>query len=464
MSIWRSAGAAAVVLFLLLASAIGSLVLATSKFDQSAHDSARFTTAQDAVDAAGRAAGRIDVALHSFLRTGAVADRRAWRQANQDLATAIRQMRRLAAAPDLPTRRLTTAGFSFSRSLGERLPERPASPPMSAGELAQAMTADQRHRARLRQRLDRIEIGARSEATSALDEASAGAHRYRDVGLTALVAALAALCLVGLLLARGVLRPLRRLRQATERLAAGEAPLAFDGPMSREISDVSTAVMEVARRDQLLVSDLEVARLEVLEMLARATEFRDDDTHEHTERVGTLAARLGAAIGLDHEQVARLRLAAPLHDVGKIGIPDSILLKPGRLTPEERRQMQQHTTFGSQMLSGSPSAVLQMAQTIALSHHEQWDGEGYPLGLRASAIPLPARIVAVADVFDALTHNRPYKSAWNVERAVAEIARQSGRQFDPQVVDAFLALPDAELREAATQPSMISAPERSGSV
>lgn len=452
ISIWRSVGAVAVVLLVLLVSAIGSLVLATSKFDQAAHYSARLSTTQDAVDAAARAVDRMETRLHGFLTTGAGADRRAWRSANQDLATAVGRVRRLAPESDPATHRIVTAARTYASGLGERLVERRAASPMPAGEIAQALNADQRHAAGLRQLLDRVEVGAQREATAALGGAAATAHRYRAAGIASLVAALAALFLVGVLVSRGVLRPLRGLRQMTERLAAGAAPLAFDGPMSRELSDVSTAVMEVARRDRLLVSDLETARLEVLEMLARATEFRDDDTHEHTERVGTLAACLGAAVGLDHEQVARLRLAAPLHDVGKIGIPDSILLKPGRLTPDERRQMQQHTTFGSQMLSGSPSPVLQMAQEIALSHHERWDGEGYPLGLSASAIPLPARIVAVADVFDALTHDRPYKSAWNVEQAVSEIARQSGRQFDPQVVDAFLALPDDVLGEAATQP------------
>ena len=195
----------------------------------------------------------------------------------------------------------------------------------------------------------------------------------------------------------------------------------------------------------------------MLQRLARATEYRDDDTHEHTERVGSIAARLGEVLGLEEERVDRLRLAAPLHDVGKIGVPDAILRKPGRLTPAEHSQMRRHTTFGADMLAGSPSPVLQMAEKIALGHHERWDGDGYPLGLTADQAPLEARIVAVADVFDALTHERSYKKAWPVDAAVAEISAQAGRQFDPSVVDALLSLSAEELRQAATSPAQPAA-------
>ena len=185
---------------------------------------------------------------------------------------------------------------------------------------------------------------------------------------------------------------------------------------------------------------LEAAQMEILERLARAAEYRDDDTGEHIERVGRIAALLARALGLREAEVELVRRAAPLHDVGKIGIPDEVLLKPGKLTAAEFAQMQTHTMIGAKILSGSRFPILQLATEIALTHHERWDGSGYPHGLAREAIPLPGRIVAVVDVFDALTHERPYKSAWPVAAAVAELRRQRGRQFDPSVVTAFLTL------------------------
>lgn len=183
--------------------------------------------------------------------------------------------------------------------------------------------------------------------------------------------------------------------------------------------------------------ELEAAQIEIIERLARAAEFRDDNTGQHTERVGQMAALLARELGLADSEVSLIRRAAPLHDVGKIGIPDSILLKLGKLTPAEFELVKTHTTIGARILSGSRFALLRMAEEIAFSHHEQWDGRGYA-GLAGDQIPLAGRIVTVADVFDALTQKRPYKAAWPVEEAVAEIERQRGRQFDPNVVDAFL--------------------------
>ncbi|MBI4545580.1 MAG: response regulator [Gemmatimonadetes bacterium] len=183
--------------------------------------------------------------------------------------------------------------------------------------------------------------------------------------------------------------------------------------------------------------ELEEARLEILERLARAAEFRDDETGQHTRRVGDSAALLAAALGRDAAEVELMRRAAPLHDVGKIGVPDRILLKPGRLTEEEFGIMKRHTVIGARLLSGSRVKLLQLAEEIALYHHERWDGSGYA-ELEADAIPFSGRIVAVVDAFDAMTHVRPYKPAWPVPDAAAEIERQSGRQFDPAVVQAFL--------------------------
>jgi PAS domain S-box-containing protein len=186
--------------------------------------------------------------------------------------------------------------------------------------------------------------------------------------------------------------------------------------------------------------ELDEARAETLHRLAIAAEYRDDDTFQHTERVGTSSAEIAACLGLSEEQIGLLREAAPLHDVGKIAIPDRILLKPGKLTPKEYEVMKTHAALGARLLSGSGSPVLQMATVIAESHHERWDGTGYPNGLAREAIPLVGRVVAVADVFDALTHDRPYKSAWPVEQAVAEIQSAAGSQFDPRVVAAFLTI------------------------
>ena len=186
--------------------------------------------------------------------------------------------------------------------------------------------------------------------------------------------------------------------------------------------------------------DLEEARIEILQRLSQAAEFRDDDTGQHTQRVGRVSALLARALGLPDDLMQLIRLAAPLHDVGKIGISDAILLKPGALTPDEFRVMTTHTSIGSRILSGSQSPLLQLAAQIALTHHECWDGSGYPLGSRGERIPLAGRIVTVADVFDALTHPRSYKKAWTAEAAATEIERLSGSKFDSRVVEAFLQL------------------------
>ncbi|MGA2452564.1 MAG: HD domain-containing phosphohydrolase [Solirubrobacteraceae bacterium] len=193
---------------------------------------------------------------------------------------------------------------------------------------------------------------------------------------------------------------------------------------------------EVAER----TSELEDSRAKMLHRLALAAEYRDDDTFEHTGRVAATSVEIATRLGLDRERIALLREAAPLHDVGKIAIPDCILLKPGKLTPQEFEVMKTHAALGARLLAGGGSPVLQMAAVIAESHHERWDGAGYPAGLTGEAIPFVGRVVAVADVFDALTSDRPYKPAWPVERALAEIQDGAGSQFDPEVVAAFLAI------------------------
>jgi putative two-component system response regulator len=186
--------------------------------------------------------------------------------------------------------------------------------------------------------------------------------------------------------------------------------------------------------------DLEEARMEILNRLARAAEFRDDDTGQHTRRVGETAAMLAQAMRLPEAEVEMIRRAAPLHDVGKIAIPDHILLKPGRLTPEEFEIMKTHTTIGARILGGSQVPLLHLAEAIALTHHERWDGSGYPRGLVGDAIPLAGRIVAVADVFDAMTHDRPYRLAFAVEETWEVLWDGAGSEWDPAVVEAFSTL------------------------
>lgn len=177
---------------------------------------------------------------------------------------------------------------------------------------------------------------------------------------------------------------------------------------------------------------------EILQRLAMAAEFRDDQTGEHTQRVGSIAAQLAQAMKMPAIEVELIRRAAPLHDVGKIGIPDTVLLKPGPLTDDERNLMKRHTEIGARLVSGSEASTLRMAEQIAATHHERWDGTGYGVGLSGASIPIAGRIVAVTDVFDALTHQRPYKEAWPVDDALEEIRSQRGKQFDPNVVDAFM--------------------------
>jgi len=193
---------------------------------------------------------------------------------------------------------------------------------------------------------------------------------------------------------------------------------------------------EVRRR----TADLQESQLEVVRRLGRAAEARDDVTGHHITRMSEIAHLLAVAVGMDSEQCALLPNAAPMHDVGKLSIPDSVLLKPGPLDAKEWELMKRHTIEGAELLQGSNSPVVKLAEVIALSHHERWDGSGYPYGLAGEEIPLVGRVCAIADVFDALVSERPYKKAWTPSQALAEIGSQAGRQFDPALVDSFLSL------------------------
>ena len=183
--------------------------------------------------------------------------------------------------------------------------------------------------------------------------------------------------------------------------------------------------------------ELKDTRLDVIRRLANAAELRDSDTGEHIIRMSHYCEKLARALGFTNAQADMVLNTSPLHDVGKIAIPDAILLKPGKLEPEEFEIIKTHTTIGAKILAGSSSAFLKMAEIIALTHHERFDGKGYPRGLKGADIPLVGQICSVADVFDALTSSRPYKKAWTVEEAMTEIRNGSGKNFDPKVVDAF---------------------------
>lgn len=187
---------------------------------------------------------------------------------------------------------------------------------------------------------------------------------------------------------------------------------------------------------------LNKTRLEIVRRLGRAAEYRDNETGYHILRMSQTSMLLAKSLGWSEQQCELMLNASPMHDVGKIGIPDAILLKPGKLDAGEWQVMQTHTTVGAELLSDGGSELLELARIIALHHHEKWDGSGYPMGLKGEQIPQAARIVAVADVFDALTSSRPYKKAWPVEEAVALIQKESGSHFDPQVVDHFMLLLD----------------------
>ncbi|MBE0482180.1 MAG: response regulator [Bacterioplanes sp.] len=205
---------------------------------------------------------------------------------------------------------------------------------------------------------------------------------------------------------------------------------------------VSPAIVQARVKNQLSLvrlDELRQTRLSVVQRLGRAAEYKDNETGLHVIRMSLFSQRIALELGWSESKAEELLNAAPMHDVGKIGIPDAILRKPGALTPEEWQVMQTHTTIGAEIIGDDGSTLLKIARSIALYHHEKWNGRGYPNGLVGEAIPEEARIVALADVFDALTSERPYKAAWSVEEAVALIERERGQHFDPKVVDAFQA-------------------------
>jgi CHASE2 domain-containing sensor protein len=225
---------------------------------------------------------------------------------------------------------------------------------------------------------------------------------------------------------------------------------ALESVERRHVAELNELLEEEIRAR---TSELRATELEVIQRLGQAVESRDEQTGDHIGRMSALCHRLALAAGMDPDAAELLRHASAMHDLGKIAIPDSILRKPGKLSAEEWEIMKQHTTIGGDLLAGSRLPLVQMAEVIARTHHERWDGSGYPAGLVGEEIPLAGRICAVGDVFDALISDRPYKAAWSIEDTLAEIDRQRGRHFDPELVDLLLAMAPDLIREHHADPA-----------
>jgi len=269
----------------------------------------------------------------------------------------------------------------------------------------------------------------------------------REATAIAVVAVVAAVLLLALVLALGarqidyVLVPLILAVGVVAGYAVSQrSRVSLEAEVERRAGDLNRALGE-----------LETAQAETVKRLSMAVEFRDEDTGAHIERIGRFAVLLSEQIGMDADFCACMEHAAPLHDVGKVAIPDAILNKPGKLSEAERAIVETHAEEGYRLVRGSSSEILEMAATIALSHHERWDGAGYPRGLSGEAIPIEGRIVAVVDVFDALTSDRVYRRAFPVGQALEMMREQRGRHFDPVLLDAFLEVLDAAGPDAREQ-------------
>lgn len=286
-----------------------------------------------------------------------------------------------------------------------------------------------------------VDVGL-SRLSATLERARVMSSMHRD----ALVAMVKAHEIIGqperaLSYLRELMEQTRRQQQenALQHLKLHLEHIAADDP-EQSSSAATLKRREAALKGKIAEQELFRSRIEMLERLAVTAELRDDSTGEHSYRVGRLSALLAAEFGCDDDTCFMIEIAARLHDIGKIGVPDAILLKPDKLNDAERQVMRSHTTVGAELLSKSNIPHMQMAEEIARHHHEWWNGSGYPGNLSGTAIPLASRITALADVFDALTHKRPYKLAWPLDRAINEISDLRGQQFDPELTDLFLAL------------------------
>ena len=235
---------------------------------------------------------------------------------------------------------------------------------------------------------------------------------------------------------------------------------AYQEQLEHRVLDRTAALLDALARLEHSGHELQRSREEMIRRLSRTVEFRDDASAGHIERIGHYCALAAHRLHLDAERSRAILLASPLHDVGKVAIPDRILRKPGKLTPEERAEMERHTEVGHSILSGSGTDLLEVAATIAWSHHEKFDGSGYPRGLAGTQIPLEGRITAIADVFDSLTSYRAYRPAFSLDEALAILQADRGGHFDPDVLDVFLESTDelCEIRSGTSELVLLPTP------
>ncbi len=462
---WLALGTAALAIcvalaFAALLSSVASLEGASAAQQAAGHELTISNQAQDDVLA-------MDTALRGFTLTresrfvvsyNAARDRFA-----HDAIGLAAAERRAGGSEDPPTSLLTRAIADYEQSYAQPLIELTKTRVMSRRELKNRIDGGTVHLQAIRIQLTKQTALSSADARERQANAQAAAAATKTYAIAGLMTLGFLIAGFALAMRRGIALPLTRLRASADKLARGNRGLRMPRSRLRELDDLgssfdSMADTVTAGREKLQeqnhtledrvrarTSDLEAARVEILTRLARAAEYRDDATHQHTARVARTTRLLALALKLSPDQADLLALAAPLHDIGKIGIPDAVLLKPGKLTDDEFAVMKTHAQVGANMLAGSGSPVLQAATQIAQHHHERWDGTGYPHGLRGKRIPLGARIVAVADTLDALTHERPYKAAWSLRDALREIFSQSARQFDPRVVDALRQLDHGQL-------------------
>ena len=462
---WLALGTAALaicvaVAFVALLSSVASLQGASAAQQVAGQELTVATMAQGdvlAMDTALR--GYTLVGEHRFMASYDAA-RRAFTHDTALLAAAERSDDGTEAPA---TRALATAMVSYERSYARPLIKFTEKRLLSRRELKNRINRGSVLLQAVRIQLTKQTAISSADARRRQSKAQAAAAATRTYAISGLIALGFLIAGFALAMRRGIALPLARLRASAERLARGNRGLRMPRSRLRELDDLGSSFDTMADavtagrkklqeqnhdledRVRARTSDLEAARVEILTRLARAAEYRDDATHQHTERVARTTRLLARTLKLSPDQADLLALAAPLHDIGKIGIPDAVLLKPGKLTDDEYAVMKTHAQVGANMLAGSGSPVLQAAAQIAQHHHERWDGTGYPNRLRGRRIPLGARIVAVADTLDALTHERPYKPAWSLDDALHEIFSQSARQFDPRVIDALHRLDHGEL-------------------
>jgi HD-GYP domain-containing protein (c-di-GMP phosphodiesterase class II)/CHASE3 domain sensor protein len=465
MGWWLAVGTAALVMcvaaaFVALLSSVTSLQGASVAQQATGQELTVANVAQNDVLA-------MDAALRSFALTREsrfVASYNAARERFSRDATALAAAeRRDDGIEDPSTYVLTRAILDYEHSYAQPLIQLTEKRLMSRRELKGEIDLGAVRLQAIRIQLTKQTATSSGDARQRQSNAQAAAAATRSYAIFGLVTLGFLIAGFALAMRRGIALPLMRLRGRAERLARGDRGLRMPRSRLRELDDLGSSFDSMAdavtegreklqeqnrtleERVRARTSDLEAARVEILTRLASAAEYRDDATHQHTERVAKTTRLLALTLKLSRDQADLLALAAPLHDIGKIGIPDAVLLKPGKLTDDEFAVMKTHAQVGANMLAGSGSPVLQAAAQIAQHHHERWDGTGYPHRLRGTRIPLAARIVAVADTLDALTHERPYKAAWSLHDALHEIFSQSARQFDPRVIDALHQLDHGQL-------------------